>query len=102
MMVLVALCMVLLWNVDLHRILHIKSRSTTAGDAAALASGLQRLATDPAARRRIVSGGLARSRRYQWNVVREQWHELYGELLHLHEQATEAPFDAARQGREPS
>ena len=38
MMVLVALCMVLLWNVDLHRILHIKSRSTTAGDAAALAA----------------------------------------------------------------
>ncbi len=38
MMVLVALALILFWVMDLHRILHIKSRSTTAGDSAALAA----------------------------------------------------------------
>ena len=72
------------------------------GDAAALARGLQLLTTDSEVRSRIVAGGLARSRRYQWDVVREQWHELYSELLDLHGQATGAPFDAVRRGRAPS
>jgi hypothetical protein len=37
-MVLVILSFVVLWNVDLHKILHLKSRSQNAGDAAALAA----------------------------------------------------------------
>lgn len=38
LMVLVILSLVLLWNIDLHNILKLKNKSTTAGDAAALSA----------------------------------------------------------------
>jgi len=68
------------------------------GDAAALATDLQRLTTDPAVRNRIVAGGLALARSYRWSAVREHWYRVYGELLHLDQQAADSPLGSARRG----
>jgi len=69
------------------------------GDVAALARGMQLLTAEPAVRRRIVAGGLARARSYRWSAVREQWYRVYGELLHPDQHALDSPLGPARPGK---
>jgi glycosyltransferase involved in cell wall biosynthesis len=51
------------------------------GDEKALASNVIRLLRDPALAARLAQNAYQESRKYTWDVVREQWVEVYRELL---------------------
>ena len=69
------------------------------GDAASLARGLQRAATDAEVRDRVIAGGLARARAYRWAEVRQQWYRVYGELLQHDQRPEGSSLESARRGR---
>jgi glycosyltransferase involved in cell wall biosynthesis len=51
------------------------------GDAHALAANVLRILRDPDLASRLAANGFDRVRQYRWELVREQWLEIYRGLL---------------------
>jgi len=54
------------------------------GDEKALAANVIRLLRDPALAHRLANNAHDESKKYTWEVVRQQWLQLYRELMHSH------------------
>ncbi len=58
---------------------------TPAGDAAALAGAIARLASDPALRARLSAGGAALAAQFSWEEIARRHEEVYGEVVEKQE-----------------
>jgi glycosyltransferase involved in cell wall biosynthesis len=53
---------------------------SSVGDADALATNIIRVLRDPQLASRLISGGLEQLEQYRWDVVQEQWLDVYRSL----------------------